>query len=116
MPAQLGRRAGVPAARACAARVLLASAVALGASRAREAPLKLSELASGYVQEDDFEHYAVRIPPSSRAVKVIITPIFGDPVRALRPHERRRQRVTPRDAARAWGAGRLPLLRPRRAG
>ncbi|KAG8462270.1 hypothetical protein KFE25_012090 [Diacronema lutheri] len=79
MPAQLGRRAGVPAARACAARVLLASAVALGASRAREAPLKLSELASGYVQEDDFEHYAVRIPPSSRAVKVIITPIFGDP-------------------------------------
>lgn len=48
-------------------------------AHARELQLKLSELASGYVEEDDFVYYAASIPPSAQAIKVIITPIFGDP-------------------------------------
>jgi hypothetical protein len=53
--------------------------VALVGAVGEEIKLKLAELTSGYVEEDDFLHYAAHIPPSAPAVKVIITPIFGDP-------------------------------------
>mmetsp|Transcript_43723 Transcript_43723/g.108207 ORF Transcript_43723/g.108207 Transcript_43723/m.108207 type:complete len:521 (-) Transcript_43723:153-1715(-) len=52
---------------------------ALHPGGASETPIELGALVSGYVAEDDFMHYSATIPPSSQAVKVIITPMFGDP-------------------------------------
>lgn len=49
------------------------------AGRAAETEVQLGKLVSGYVKEDGFACYAVRIPRIAPALKVIITPIFGDP-------------------------------------
>lgn len=78
-------------------RALLLLAAALGLAAGAEQPLSLGELASGYVDEDDFKHYAARIPPDAPAVKVIITPIFGDPDVYLSFRE-----TEPDDASATW--------------
>mmetsp|Transcript_13652 Transcript_13652/g.40268 ORF Transcript_13652/g.40268 Transcript_13652/m.40268 type:complete len:516 (+) Transcript_13652:70-1617(+) len=72
-------------------------AVSLAGAAAEEIALKLGELTSGYVEEDDFLYYAARIPKEAGAVKVIITPIFGDPDLYLSFHT-----VEPDDTSATW--------------